>query len=257
MSPECSADPLSAVDAHVGRTLFKTICESIRGKTRVLVTHQLHLLPLLRFSVHCSFFFSVCAIARCSTWGRYVLKHVDRIAVMQRGRIVAIDSYQNLKRVVSSMNLSLLSCTVPSSNVLQAGIRVKSHLEAETPEAPRKQGRNEEAKELSTPLNSTEDLARPMSRENLKVFLASFFFPPNPTSRCTVLDCPSRTNIPPQSSRENAGRMNPPIVAASPAAALLGVGGSARLTQVCLARKRMHSDDPSDGCFRTRSGKWA
>jgi hypothetical protein len=176
---------------------------------------------------------------------------------MQRGRIVAIDSYQNLKRVVSSMNLSLLSCTVPSSNVLQAGIRVKSHLEAETPEAPRKQGRNEEAKELSTPLNSTEDLARPMSRENLKVFLASFFFPPNPTSRCTVLDCPSRTNIPPQSSRENAGRMNPPIVAASPAAALLGVGGSARLTQVCLARKRMHSDDPSDGCFRTRSGKWA
>lgn len=39
-------DPLSAVDAHVGKHLFeKCICTALAGKTRVLVTHQLHVLP--------------------------------------------------------------------------------------------------------------------------------------------------------------------------------------------------------------------
>ncbi|KAJ3036950.1 hypothetical protein HDV00_002198 [Rhizophlyctis rosea] len=38
-------DPLSAVDAHVGRWLFeKCICGAMSDKTRVLVTHQLHFL---------------------------------------------------------------------------------------------------------------------------------------------------------------------------------------------------------------------
>ncbi|XP_062185916.1 ABC transporter C family member 2-like isoform X2 [Phragmites australis] len=39
-------DPLSALDAHVGRQVFdKCIKEELRHKTRVLVTNQLHLLP--------------------------------------------------------------------------------------------------------------------------------------------------------------------------------------------------------------------
>ncbi|KAI0321790.1 ABC protein [Amylostereum chailletii] len=41
-------DPLSAVDAHVGRALFtNAICDALckRGKTVLLVTHALHLLP--------------------------------------------------------------------------------------------------------------------------------------------------------------------------------------------------------------------
>ncbi|KAJ3057372.1 hypothetical protein HK097_008467 [Rhizophlyctis rosea] len=39
-------DPLSAVDAHVGRWLFeKCILGALQGKTRILVTHQLHFLP--------------------------------------------------------------------------------------------------------------------------------------------------------------------------------------------------------------------
>lgn len=39
-------DPLSAVDAHVGKHIFEhALCGVLRGKTRVLVTHQLHLLP--------------------------------------------------------------------------------------------------------------------------------------------------------------------------------------------------------------------
>ncbi|KAK2632393.1 hypothetical protein EUGRSUZ_L01615 [Eucalyptus grandis] len=39
-------DPLSALDAHVGRQVFNScIKEDLRGKTRVLVTNQLHFLP--------------------------------------------------------------------------------------------------------------------------------------------------------------------------------------------------------------------
>ncbi|EEF35769.1 ABC transporter C family member 12 [Ricinus communis] len=39
-------DPLSALDAHVGRQVFNScIKEALRGKTRVLVTNQLHFLP--------------------------------------------------------------------------------------------------------------------------------------------------------------------------------------------------------------------
>ncbi|CAN0874919.1 ABC transporter C family member 12 [Linum grandiflorum] len=39
-------DPLSALDAHVGRQVFnRCIKEELQGKTRVLVTNQLHFLP--------------------------------------------------------------------------------------------------------------------------------------------------------------------------------------------------------------------
>ena len=39
-------DPLSALDAHVAQQVFKDcIKEELRGKTRVLVTNQLHFLP--------------------------------------------------------------------------------------------------------------------------------------------------------------------------------------------------------------------
>ncbi|XP_043470125.1 probable multidrug resistance-associated protein lethal(2)03659 [Leptopilina heterotoma] len=38
-------DPLSAVDAHVGRSIFNNcICDYLRGKTRILITHQLQYL---------------------------------------------------------------------------------------------------------------------------------------------------------------------------------------------------------------------
>ncbi|KAI8925342.1 P-loop containing nucleoside triphosphate hydrolase protein [Entophlyctis helioformis] len=45
-------DPLSAVDAHVGRYLFENcIVKALHGKTRVLVTHQLHFLPAVDYIV--------------------------------------------------------------------------------------------------------------------------------------------------------------------------------------------------------------
>ncbi len=61
-------DPLSAVDAHVGRHIFDhAICGLLSDKCRILATHQLHVL------------------SRC-----------DRIMWMQDGQIVAFDTYENL-----------------------------------------------------------------------------------------------------------------------------------------------------------------
>lgn len=50
-------DPLSAVDAHVGRQLFDDcISNYLRGKTRVLITHQLQYLNEVDHV--CAFFFN-------------------------------------------------------------------------------------------------------------------------------------------------------------------------------------------------------
>ena len=61
-------DPLSAVDAHVGRHIFdQAICGLLKGKCRVLATHQLHVL------------------SRC-----------DRIVVLEDGAIRTVDTFENL-----------------------------------------------------------------------------------------------------------------------------------------------------------------
>lgn len=61
-------DPLSAVDAHVGRAIFdNAICGLLKDKCRILATHQL-----------------------------WVLSRVDRIIWLDDGKIQAIDTYANL-----------------------------------------------------------------------------------------------------------------------------------------------------------------
>ena len=61
-------DPLSAVDAHVGRHIFdNAICGLLKDKCRILATHQLHVL------------------SRC-----------DRVIWMQDGHIETIDTFSNL-----------------------------------------------------------------------------------------------------------------------------------------------------------------
>lgn len=63
-------DPLSAVDAHVGRHLFQHLIKGyLHNKTRILVTHQLHF-----------------------------LKQVDLILLMNNGRIEAMGSFTELNR---------------------------------------------------------------------------------------------------------------------------------------------------------------
>lgn len=61
-------DPLSAVDAHVGKHIMdNAICGLLADKCRILVTHQLH-----------------------------VLHRCDRIVWMDQGRIKAVDTFPNL-----------------------------------------------------------------------------------------------------------------------------------------------------------------
>jgi ATP-binding cassette subfamily C (CFTR/MRP) protein 1 len=61
-------DPLSAVDAHVGRHIMdNAICGLLKDKCRILATHQLHVL------------------SRC-----------DRIVWVEEGRIQAVDTFDNL-----------------------------------------------------------------------------------------------------------------------------------------------------------------
>ncbi|KAL8850054.1 MAG: hypothetical protein Q9221_004980 [Calogaya cf. arnoldii] len=61
-------DPLSAVDAHVGRHIFdNAICGLLQNKCRILATHQLH-----------------------------VLNRCDRIIWMEDGKIETIDTFDNL-----------------------------------------------------------------------------------------------------------------------------------------------------------------
>ena len=61
-------DPLSAVDAHVGRHIMdNAICGLLKDKCRILATHQLH-----------------------------VLNRCDRIIWVDEGRIQAIDTFPNL-----------------------------------------------------------------------------------------------------------------------------------------------------------------
>ncbi|KAI0136126.1 P-loop containing nucleoside triphosphate hydrolase protein [Hypoxylon sp. NC0597] len=74
-------DPLSAVDAHVGRHLFEeAICGELKEKTRILVTHQRQFLP------------------RC-----------DKILWMENGRIRAMDNYSNLFAAESDFRIMLAS----------------------------------------------------------------------------------------------------------------------------------------------------
>ncbi|XP_033725264.1 multidrug resistance-associated protein 1-like [Pecten maximus] len=63
-------DPLSAVDSHVGKAIFDKVVSNdglLKGKTRILVTHGIHWLP-----------------------------KVDKIIVMDNGRISEVGSYEQL-----------------------------------------------------------------------------------------------------------------------------------------------------------------
>jgi ABC-type multidrug transport system fused ATPase/permease subunit len=62
-------DPLSALDAGVGKTIFhNALLGALAGKTRILVTHALHFLP-----------------------------HVDQIITIENGRISEVGTYKELR----------------------------------------------------------------------------------------------------------------------------------------------------------------
>ncbi|EXJ96379.1 hypothetical protein A1O1_01505 [Capronia coronata CBS 617.96] len=97
-------DPLSAVDAHVGRHIMdKAICGLMKDKCRILATHQLHVL------------------SRC-----------DRIIWMEDGRIQAIDTFDNLMQ--QSVDFQKLMATTAQEDITLA--KVEDEEEAE--EKPQK-----------------------------------------------------------------------------------------------------------------------
>lgn len=76
-------DPLGAVDAHVGAHIMEhAICGLLKDKCRILVTHQLHVLP------------------RC-----------DRIVIMDKGRIIACDTFENLMACNATFQQMMMSVT--------------------------------------------------------------------------------------------------------------------------------------------------
>ncbi|KAJ9652888.1 ATP-binding cassette transporter yor1 [Neophaeococcomyces mojaviensis] len=82
-------DPLSAVDAHVGRHIMdKAICGIMKDKCRILATHQLH-----------------------------VLNRCDRIVWMEEGHIQAIDTFDNL--MANSVDFQKLMATTAQENELE------------------------------------------------------------------------------------------------------------------------------------------
>jgi ATP-binding cassette, subfamily C (CFTR/MRP), member 1 len=76
-------DPLGAVDAHVGAHIMEhAICGLLKDKCRILVTHQLHFLP------------------RC-----------DRIVIMDAGRAIACDTFENLMGGNTTFQRMMMSVT--------------------------------------------------------------------------------------------------------------------------------------------------
>lgn len=82
-------DPLSAVDAHVGRHIMdEAICGIMKDKCRILATHQLH-----------------------------VLNRCDRIIWMNEGRIESIDTFDNL--MSNNKDFQQLMATTAQEEVME------------------------------------------------------------------------------------------------------------------------------------------
>ena len=91
-------DPLSAVDAHVGKHIFENIISSdtekslLRNKTRLWVTNNLSFLP-----------------------------QVDHIIVLENGSILDQGTYQDLTQRKSLNNLPLMESDI-ESKTMETGI---------------------------------------------------------------------------------------------------------------------------------------
>jgi ATP-binding cassette subfamily C (CFTR/MRP) protein 1 len=84
-------DPLSAVDAHVGRHIFdNAIMGLLKNKSRILATHQL-----------------------------WVLNRVDRIIWLEDGKIQAIDTFDNLMREHAGFQLLMETTAVEEKHEVE------------------------------------------------------------------------------------------------------------------------------------------
>ena len=105
-------DPLSAVDAHVGRHIMdNAICGLLKDKCRVLATHQLHVL------------------SRC-----------DRIVWVEEGRIQAIDTFDNL--MVNNKGFQqMMTLTSKEEEKEEVEAPIEDEVEVEKKTSKKKRGR--------------------------------------------------------------------------------------------------------------------
>lgn len=102
-------DPLSAVDAHVGRHIMdNAICGLLKNKCRVLATHQL-----------------------------WVLHRCDRIIVMEGGKISAIDTFDNLM-VNNDSFIKLMSTTAKEDEKAEKKEVLEDEVEGEKKDQKKK-----------------------------------------------------------------------------------------------------------------------
>ena len=95
-------DPLSAVDAHVGRHIFdNAICGLLKDKCRILATHQLHVL------------------SRC-----------DRVIWMQDGHIETIDTFNNLMKFNEGFQ-KMMATTAQEETIEEEEVTNEDEIEVE------------------------------------------------------------------------------------------------------------------------------
>ena len=123
-------DPLSAVDAHVGRHIFdKAILSLLKGKCLVLATHQL-----------------------------WVLDRCDRIVWMEAGKIQATDTFENLKNNHQAFQTLIETTFAPKEKQEEGG--VDADIEELIPVADTADRKKLEKDQKAAPLMQQEDRAQ-------------------------------------------------------------------------------------------------
>ncbi|KAI9724519.1 MAG: hypothetical protein M1812_000587 [Candelaria pacifica] len=118
-------DPLSAVDAHVGRHIFDSaISGLLQNKCRILATHQLHVL------------------SRC-----------DRVICMEDGRIQVIDTFENLMANNEAF-VNLMSSTAQEEKV-----EAEEHVNDNEVEEEKKDQKKKKVSKPAEALMQTEEKA--------------------------------------------------------------------------------------------------
>lgn len=118
-------DPLSAVDAHVGRHIMdNAICGLLKGKCRILATHQL-----------------------------WVLNRVDRIIWMQDGKIEALDTFDNL--MAQSADFRQLMATTAMEDKQEE----EEHVNDDEIEEERKEAKKRKKQQKAAALMQAEERA--------------------------------------------------------------------------------------------------